>query len=135
LDGERLYFFKSQTDLHKPKIISLFGSKVKSVSETNSVTKFELITLNETFNFKADKVEATKWIQHLNTISKNLIEKSLGSEAQNKDVETSSADDPTVDKKGIFHMMTENNECADCNEKNPEWISLNLGVFFVFEML
>jgi len=130
-----LYFFKSQTDLHKPKIISLFGSKVKNVSENNSVTKFDLITLNETFNFKADKAEAAKWIQHLNTISKNLIEKSLGSEAQNKDVETSSADDPTVAKNGIFHMMTENNECADCNEKKSRMGFVEFGHFFVFEML
>eukprot|EP01112_Ceratiomyxa_fruticulosa_P016271 TRINITY_DN488_c0_g1_i1.p1 TRINITY_DN488_c0_g1~~TRINITY_DN488_c0_g1_i1.p1 ORF type:complete len:698 (+),score=153.64 TRINITY_DN488_c0_g1_i1:155-2248(+) len=110
-------------------------SKSKTGSEVHYTFGFELITPNGSFCFLAkDEADRNEWMDCIQNVCNSLTLQSLNSPiplykpSEDEIQEEESNARLRVDLKRVLEMEG-NNLCADCNSPNPEWGSINIGVF------
>lgn len=126
-DGKLLCYKNSTTKTNK-EVIDLYLCAVKVSEELNRNFCFEIISPHKTFIFQADSEDSQSlWISALQNAILNKID------SQNKVHELENDHENKEILKKIYECDEMNQICVDCGDKNPTWISINLGVIMCLE--
>lgn len=132
LDNKRVYLYKSNNPMKHPKMmIPLAFSYCKSsTSKAKDIHILDLFTPETKFNIGVhDMNEMNNWIRNIQSVCDNSMLDQL-------DLTNNTEDElKTKENTEILELRNQehNNICADCNAKNPEWASLNLGVYICID--
>uniref|UniRef100_A0A7S4NZC1 Uncharacterized protein n=1 Tax=Paramoeba aestuarina TaxID=180227 RepID=A0A7S4NZC1_9EUKA len=118
--------------------VTLMGGAVKPVADKS--TNFVLLTCGETLNFSCNSPkDMFGWVTAISEVCENLVMTSIQPTSSEQD-ESSEADlegstEGSQERKELLRIMktTGNNVCADCNAADPDWASINLGVFICLQ--
>ncbi|PRP74831.1 arf-GAP with coiled-coil, ANK repeat and PH domain-containing protein 1 [Planoprotostelium fungivorum] len=133
LNQESLVCRKTQNDVDPYLIIPLLCVSVKLSSSNHK--KFELITASRVYELLApDDRSILEWTALLEDVCHNLVHSKIGSGGDqvrhiHGTLKMKGAHNPIV--RDLLSVMTVpgNDTCADCSSPNPEWASINIGVF------
>jgi len=138
LDEQTLYCFKNQQDSTPSLKIPLLCASVKIVP-SSEYKKFELLGADCTYEFYTDSdKDLLQWTAVLEDLCQNLVHKSIGSSKHipmsnslDRNVIRQNKEEISAEKIELFKIMKlpGNSICADCDNPNPEWASVNLGIF------
>lgn len=128
LSNGKLYCYKNSTVKSNKEIIDLYLCAVKVSEELNRNFCFEIISPNKTFIFQADSEDSQAlWISALQNAIVDQIDN------QNKIYELENNHENKEILKKIYEKDEMNRICVDCGDKNPTWISINLGIIMCLE--
>jgi len=153
LDPNSLYVFHSDRQTKgTPVQISLFLCSIKSNPKNKN--RFHLVTASETYKFEAkNETMAQEWIVSISNICNTLTQQSrennqlpgaihVSDSCYSDSNSSSSYGSFTTGNKShpdskcaVLSLLDSNgnDRCADCGSNNPEWCSINLGVFICIE--
>eukprot|EP01117_Protostelium_nocturnum_P009910 TRINITY_DN3532_c0_g1_i1.p1 TRINITY_DN3532_c0_g1~~TRINITY_DN3532_c0_g1_i1.p1 ORF type:complete len:803 (-),score=344.57 TRINITY_DN3532_c0_g1_i1:34-2442(-) len=147
---DNLYIFKSTESEKPPKTVSLHLASIRMTDEIKKL-QFILFTPSAQWKFRAENErEMLNWTATLDDLCNAIVLKSIGTEkiggpnggkdnqgSKNPQSPTSPENLPaqTTEKKELLELLrlNGNSKCADCGKADPEWVSINLGVFVCIE--
>eukprot|EP01117_Protostelium_nocturnum_P017565 TRINITY_DN7173_c0_g2_i3.p1 TRINITY_DN7173_c0_g2~~TRINITY_DN7173_c0_g2_i3.p1 ORF type:complete len:909 (+),score=349.26 TRINITY_DN7173_c0_g2_i3:274-3000(+) len=144
LSKDKLFFFKTKGKgiQNKSKTYNLFHSSIKVKGKKEERYIFEIFTLNSQMQIYVDnEAEMNEWVQKMGTLCTELVLKTLGQKQVGGEGANGSNLVTKIDETDATHWTSEqqqmrdllkqpgNEICADCSAPNPDWISVNLGIF------
>jgi len=122
LDSQSLYIFKNAEDKGVPEQISL---QLCSIKHLNRKKTFQLVTRTKIWKFEAKSTnEMTSWARKIQEICDSLTIQTI----EHSEIEA-------IPKEEIYKLrrLDGNSICADCGSPEPEWASINIGIFICIE--
>ena len=114
--------------------INLLLCTVKTTEQGSSY--FDVITLNRTYHFLSNtKEEMTSWLNHIRTASEKIYSNVILSKMELPKSSQLRANgmQPEENLFRILAFQKLSNSCADCSSPNPNWASINNGIFICIE--
>ena len=114
--------------------LDLLGGAVKSSSDRPK--EFQIFTVSDSAMFSCDsKTDTDSWLQLLNGVCEKLVLKSIHGDQSSKEKSDVCSESANENRNKLLELMKfdGNNVCADCNFPDPDWASINLGIFICLE--
>ena len=116
-----------------PVKLNLLTCQVKLVHDDPGNKAFDLVSQRRTYHFQAEDEESMKeWISVLNNAKEQVLMKEF-LDSTNSPCLNPNVKELTLSILQIVKRLPGNNVCCDCNAKDPEWLSTNLGVLICLE--
>ncbi|CAG2245658.1 ASAP [Mytilus edulis] len=116
-----------------PVKLNLLTCQVKLVHDDPGKKCFDLVSQNRTYHFQAEDEESMKeWISVLNNAKEQVLMKAFHDNTNSPCI-NQNVKELTGSILQIVKRLPGNNVCCDCNAKDPEWLSTNLGVLICLE--
>eukprot|EP01114_Cavostelium_apophysatum_P019181 TRINITY_DN6106_c0_g1_i1.p1 TRINITY_DN6106_c0_g1~~TRINITY_DN6106_c0_g1_i1.p1 ORF type:complete len:984 (-),score=238.92 TRINITY_DN6106_c0_g1_i1:21-2972(-) len=152
VDNENLFVFKSRESEEHKVAISLLTCSVKSLESKEGQEDrycFHILTKDDNFNFYGEtEEEVNGWVATIKSACENVM---LGHLGAGRSFSVSAADgdpnnplysessnetyDDVHNNREVLKLLElrANKVCADCGKADPEWASVNHGVFLCIE--
>lgn len=144
VDETKLYFVKEGDTLNAPlEVHVLCDIMLASVRELKTCTPdcpspycFEIAHANiKTYSFQAEGPrDYSSWVESIRTaierrLTSGITSTTATSTSSSKSSQNNNNDMSRKDTilQHVQEIMAKNNFCAECNRKDPDWVSLNLG--------
>ncbi|XP_071142681.1 arf-GAP with SH3 domain, ANK repeat and PH domain-containing protein 2-like isoform X3 [Mytilus edulis] len=116
-----------------PVKLNLLTCQVKLVHDDPGKKCFDLVSQNRTYHFQAEDEDSMKeWISVLNNAKEQVLMKAFHDNTNSPCI-NQNVKELTGSILQIVKRLPGNNVCCDCNAKDPEWLSTNLGVLICLE--
>jgi len=143
LTSDALHFFPVKTDffhpkkkdnvlVNKKKTFDLFHLSIKLNGKKDGRWTFDLITSNEKFQCYVDtERELNEWFESIQAACNEVMMQCLGQKSHDGNTNPADNHTKTTEQLEMSELQKEegNEICSDCDSPNPEWISVNIGVF------
>lgn len=137
LQGGQLFYFRSSKDLEPQHVVNVILCTVRPCYKSELPFVFEIISPNKrVYTLQADSEQELKeWCAVFQNCAESLLtsQDSDISESERKMSSTELKKTLEAKTNAVTKLKELNRTCVDCGTADPEWVSINLGVFICID--